>query len=68
MAIEEMASEITSHGPAQCHPNVATRTPPSLGVTSKGDVTPWAWPRDVALGLGTEGGEAAELSLEPGLG
>lgn len=62
MAIKEVASEIISHGPAQCHPSVATRTPPSIWATSKGDVTMWAWhshatARDAAQGLGTTGGE-----------
>lgn len=52
MATKEMASEIISHGPAQCHPNVATRTPPSLWATSKGDVTMWAWHRP-SEGCGT---------------
>lgn len=42
MAIKEMASETISHGPAQCHRRVATRTPPPLWATSKGDVTMWA--------------------------
>lgn len=52
MAIKEKASEIISRGPAQCHPSVATRTPPSLWATGKGDATMWAWPRP-SEGCGT---------------
>lgn len=52
MAIKETASEIISHGSAQCHPSVATRTPPSLWATSKGDVTMWALHRS-SEGWGT---------------
>lgn len=77
MAIKEVASEIISHGPAQCHPSVATRTPPSIWATSKGDVTMWAWhrvmpQREMRHRAWAQREEslcwAAVLSLEPGLG
>lgn len=77
MAIKEVASEIISHGPAQCHPSVATRTPPSIRATSKGDVTMWAWHRVMPQqGMWHRAWAqqeeslcwAAVLSLEPGSG